>query len=247
MSCKRPTTFSYDPGSTEFVERRVPAPDTRQPGLEKFWGFQTADISSTTPTGCPSARTSASTWSSAATSPCGSITATATRSSVPEAVLPKVGAAGTVDLQKPTAEISKSAESPQGTVLLLDEPETIARKFKRAVTDTGTDVEFDPEKKPGVSNLLAILAATGRRPEDLAGGYSQYGPLKADAADHGDRAGPARTGALPGPRRRSRGRAGHTPARGREGGGGRRRHPHPGEGCGGIAVPQLTGTRILCR
>ncbi len=44
VSCKRPTTFSYDPGSREFVERRLPAPDTRQPGLEKFWGFQTADI-----------------------------------------------------------------------------------------------------------------------------------------------------------------------------------------------------------
>jgi tryptophanyl-tRNA synthetase len=102
---------------------------------------------------------------------------------VPEAVLPKVGAR-IMDLQKPTAKMSKSAESPQGTVLLLDEPDSIARKFKRAVTDTGTDVEFDPEKKPGVSNLLAILAAaTGRRPEDLAGGYSQYGPLKADAAD----------------------------------------------------------------
>jgi tryptophanyl-tRNA synthetase len=102
---------------------------------------------------------------------------------VPEAVLPKVGAR-IMDLQKPTAKMSKSAESPQGTVLILDPPDAIARKFKRAVTYTGTEVSFDPEKKPGVSNLLAILAAaTGRRPEDLADGYSQYGPLKADAAD----------------------------------------------------------------
>ncbi|HEX2119223.1 MAG TPA: tryptophan--tRNA ligase, partial [Acidimicrobiales bacterium] len=87
-------------------------------------------------------------------------------------------------LQRPIGKMSKSAESPQGTVLVLDEPAVIERKFKRAVTDTGTDVVFDPEKKPGVSNLLQILgAATGSRPEDLAGGYTQYGPLKADTAE----------------------------------------------------------------
>jgi tryptophanyl-tRNA synthetase len=101
---------------------------------------------------------------------------------VPEAVLPKVGAR-IMDLQRPTAKMSKSADSPQGTVLVLDEPAVIERKFKRAVTDTGTEVVYDPETKPGVANLLAILAAaTGQRPEDVAGGYSQYGPLKADAA-----------------------------------------------------------------
>jgi tryptophanyl-tRNA synthetase len=101
---------------------------------------------------------------------------------VPEAVLPKVGSR-IMDLQKPTAKMSKSAESPQGTVLVLDEPEVIEKKFKRAVTDTGSEVVYDPEKKPGVANLLAILAAaTGRRPEDVAGGYSQYGPLKTDTA-----------------------------------------------------------------
>jgi tryptophanyl-tRNA synthetase len=102
---------------------------------------------------------------------------------VPEAVLPKVGAR-IMDLQKPTAKMSKSADSPQGTVLVLDPPEVIARKFKRAVTDTGAEVVYDPEKKPGVANLLAILAAaTGRRPDDVAQGYSQYGPLKADTAE----------------------------------------------------------------
>jgi tryptophanyl-tRNA synthetase len=102
---------------------------------------------------------------------------------IPEAVLPKVGAR-IMDLQKPTAKMSKSADSPQGTVLVLDPPEVIARKFKRAVTDTGSEVSFDPEKKPGVANLLAILAAaTGRRPDDVAEGYTQYGPLKADTAE----------------------------------------------------------------
>jgi tryptophanyl-tRNA synthetase len=102
---------------------------------------------------------------------------------IPEATLPGVGAR-VMDLQRPTAKMSKSAESPQGTVLVLDDPATIARKFKRAVTDTGTDVAFDPEKKPGVSNLLSILgAATRRRPADVAQGYTQYGPLKADTAE----------------------------------------------------------------
>jgi tryptophanyl-tRNA synthetase len=88
-----------------------------------------------------------------------------------------------MDLQHPTAKMSKSADSPQGTVLVLDEPAAIERKLKRAVTDTGSDVSFDPDKKPGVANLLQILAAaTGRRPADVAEGYSQYGPLKADTA-----------------------------------------------------------------
>jgi tryptophanyl-tRNA synthetase len=102
---------------------------------------------------------------------------------VPEAALPKVGAR-VMDLQKPTAKMSKSADSPQGTVLVLDEPDVIRRKFKRAVTDTGADVVFDPATRPGVSNLLQILAAaTGGDPAKLAAGYSQYGPLKADTAD----------------------------------------------------------------
>jgi tryptophanyl-tRNA synthetase len=99
---------------------------------------------------------------------------------VPQAAVPKVGAR-VMDLQNPTAKMSKSADSPQGTVLVLDPPEVIVRKFKRAVTDSGSDVVFDPETRPGVSNLLSILAAaTGRSPVDVAADYSQYGPLKAD-------------------------------------------------------------------
>ena len=102
---------------------------------------------------------------------------------VPEAGVPKVGAR-IMDLQDPTGKMGKSLDSPQGTVYLLDDPDAIARKIKRAVTDTGADVVYDPEHKPGVSNLLEILgAATGRTPAEAAAGYSQYGPLKADTAD----------------------------------------------------------------
>lgn len=101
---------------------------------------------------------------------------------VPEAEIPTV-AARVMDLQNPLAKMSKSVLSPQGVVRMLDEPEVIERKIRRAVTDTGTDVEYDPEGKPGVSNLLGILAAcTGEDPRRLATRYSQYGPLKADVA-----------------------------------------------------------------
>jgi len=104
---------------------------------------------------------------------------------VPEAFIAKSGAK-IVDLQNPTAKMSKSADSPQGTVLALDSPDAIERKFKRAVTDADTGdgaVRYDPETKPGVSNLLTVLAmATGRAVDDIAGEYTQYGPLKADTA-----------------------------------------------------------------
>jgi tryptophanyl-tRNA synthetase len=101
---------------------------------------------------------------------------------VPEAVMPPVGAR-IADLQEPRRKMSKSAESPQGTILVLDDPATIERKVRRAVTDSGTEVVYDPERKPGVSNLLTILAAaTGRTPEECAAGYDRYGPLKADTA-----------------------------------------------------------------
>ena len=67
---------------------------------------------------------------------------------------------------------------------MLDDPKVIERKIKRAVTDTDGEVRYDPEAKPGVSNLLSILAAaTGGDPEALAERYAQYGPLKADTAE----------------------------------------------------------------
>lgn len=101
---------------------------------------------------------------------------------VPAHVIPKAGAR-VMDLQNPDDKMSKSLESA-GTVGVLEDPEAVARKFKRAVTDSDGEVRYDPEAKPGVSNLLGILAsATGRTPESVADDYTQYGPLKSDTAD----------------------------------------------------------------
>lgn len=101
---------------------------------------------------------------------------------IPKATYPAAGAR-VMDLQDPTAKMSKSADSAAGTVLLHDDPKVIERKFKRAVTDNDAEVRYDVAAKPGVSNLLSILgAATGRTPDEAAVGYTQYGPLKADTA-----------------------------------------------------------------
>jgi tryptophanyl-tRNA synthetase len=102
---------------------------------------------------------------------------------VPEAAIPTAGAR-VMDLQTPTNKMSKSLDSPQGTILVLEDLSAVAKKIKRAVTDTDNDVRYDVAAKPGVSNLLSILAAaTGGDPEQLADAYTQYGPLKADTAD----------------------------------------------------------------
>jgi tryptophanyl-tRNA synthetase len=101
---------------------------------------------------------------------------------VPDAAIPKVGGL-VMDLQDPTKKMSKSRSSPQGKVLLLEPPEAITKKIKRAVTDNESDVRYDREAKPGVANLLELLSvATGKSPESLADQYDQYGPLKSDAA-----------------------------------------------------------------
>ncbi len=97
---------------------------------------------------------------------------------VPEAAIPAVGAR-VMDLQHPERKMSKSVESPLGTIAVLDEPGEIERKVKKAVTDTDGEVRYDPEAKPGLSNLLELLAAaTDRRPEEVAAGYARYGDLK---------------------------------------------------------------------
>ena len=100
---------------------------------------------------------------------------------LPKAVTPKAGAR-VMDLQNPENKMSKSASGDAGIVYMLDEPAAIERKFKRAVTDSDSVVAYDREKKPGVANLLEILAtATDSSPSAVATKYSQYGPLKSDA------------------------------------------------------------------
>ncbi len=111
-----------------------------------------------------------------------------------------------MDLQSPTDKMSGSEEaSTAGRIDLLDAPETIEKKIKRAVTDTDNEVRFDVESKPGVSNLLSVLgASTATDPELLADQFDLYGPLKADDCRSGDRAPASRAAAL----RRARGRPG---------------------------------------
>jgi tryptophanyl-tRNA synthetase len=87
------------------------------------------------------------------------------------------------DLQDPTAKMSKSASSPAGIVDLLDDPKTSAKKIRSAVTDSGREVTFDEQNKPGVSNLLTIYSAlTGKTIVDLVAEYDGrgYGDLKKD-------------------------------------------------------------------
>lgn len=89
-----------------------------------------------------------------------------------------------LDLQDPSAKMSKSA--PSGCVFLLDTPKQISKKIKSAVTDSDTEVRYDPEKKPGVSNLITILAAaSGRSVADVTAEFEggMYGPLKVATAD----------------------------------------------------------------
>lgn len=102
---------------------------------------------------------------------------------VPEAAVPTVGAR-VMDLQDPTRKMSKSVSSPLGTVLLLDPPEVIIRKIRKAVTDTDGEVRYDRQAKPGIANLLELLAvSTERTPTEVAGSYHRYGDLKQDAGE----------------------------------------------------------------
>jgi tryptophanyl-tRNA synthetase len=90
------------------------------------------------------------------------------------------------DLQDPSVKMSKSASTPKGLINLLDEPKATAKKVKSAVTDTDTVIRFDPENKPGVSNLLTIMSTlTGTSVPDLERSYEGklYGALKTDLAE----------------------------------------------------------------
>ena len=140
---------------------------------------------STRPTACPSARTSASTSSSPAISRSGSTRRFGQAFTVPEPYIPP-GAAKIQDLQDPTAKMSKSGSTPAGIVNLLDDPKVNAKKIRSAVTDAEREIRYDPEHKPGVSNLLTIYAAlTDRKISELEGEYAGrgYGDLKKDLAE----------------------------------------------------------------
>ncbi|MBS9533901.1 tryptophan--tRNA ligase [Mycobacterium sp. M1] len=104
---------------------------------------------------------------------------------VPEPMIVK-GTAKIYDLADPTAKMSKSAATDAGLISLLDDPARSAKKIRSAVTDSDREIRFDPETKPGVSNLLTIQSAvTGVAVEKLVDGYAGrgYGDLKKETAD----------------------------------------------------------------
>jgi tryptophanyl-tRNA synthetase len=91
-----------------------------------------------------------------------------------------------LDLQDPTSKMSKSASSPAGIIEMLDDPKVSAKKIRSAVTDSGSEVTFDAEEKPGISNLLTIYSAlTGREIPDLEAEYAGrgYGDFKKDLGE----------------------------------------------------------------
>ncbi|MEO3775422.1 tryptophan--tRNA ligase [Micromonospora sp. B11E3] len=90
------------------------------------------------------------------------------------------------DLQDPTAKMSKSSSSPAGIIDLLEDPARSAKKIRSAVTDTGREIVFDTETKPGIANLLTIYSAlSGRSIDDLVAAYAGkgYGDLKKDLGE----------------------------------------------------------------
>jgi tryptophanyl-tRNA synthetase len=107
---------------------------------------------------------------------------------LPSAILPPV-AARVMDLQEPTRKMSKSATSEKGLVHVLDAPDRVLAKFRSAVTDSDGEVRLDRAGKPGVTNLLEILAATtGRSAQEVADAHAGdgYGALKSAVAEAAD-------------------------------------------------------------
>jgi tryptophanyl-tRNA synthetase len=104
---------------------------------------------------------------------------------VPEGVYPKTGGR-VMNLQEPSVKMSKSRGAESGTVLMLDPPETVRKKVRSAVTDSGSEVRYDPEEKPGISNLIELMTVvTGDSIQDVEARYdgSGYGQFKSDVAD----------------------------------------------------------------
>jgi tryptophanyl-tRNA synthetase len=104
---------------------------------------------------------------------------------LPEGIFPEIGAR-IMDLQDPARKMSTTGSTELGTVGILDPPDVLAQKFKGAVTDSGRGVRFDPETKPGVSNLIAILnVATGEPVDAIEERFEGrgYAAFKKDVAD----------------------------------------------------------------
>jgi len=103
---------------------------------------------------------------------------------VPEPYIPKAGAS-IKSLQDPEKKMSKSDENPNGSIFLLDDPDTVTKKIKRAVTDSGTTIEFD-ETRPAISNLLSIYQIlTERSAEECVAHFEGkgYGQFKTELAE----------------------------------------------------------------
>lgn len=103
---------------------------------------------------------------------------------VPDPYIPKAGAS-IKSLQDPSKKMSKSDENPAGSIFLTDDADTIAKKFKRAVTDSGTDIKFD-ETRPAINNLLTIYQlVTGKTPDECEANFEGkgYGHFKTELAD----------------------------------------------------------------
>ena len=104
---------------------------------------------------------------------------------VPDAYIVKESAR-IMDLQDPTSKMSKSTSSPKGLVDLMEDPARIAKNIRSAVTDTDAEIRYDPEGKPGVSNLLVMHAVLSGTPvEEVAAGFAGrgYGDLKKEVAE----------------------------------------------------------------
>jgi tryptophanyl-tRNA synthetase len=104
---------------------------------------------------------------------------------VPKGVYPETGGR-VMNLQEPAVKMSKSRGAESGTLLMLDPPDTIRKKLKTAVTDSGNEVSHDPEEKPGISNLIELMTVvTGDSIKDIESRYDGkgYGDFKSDVAD----------------------------------------------------------------
>jgi tryptophanyl-tRNA synthetase len=103
---------------------------------------------------------------------------------IPDAYIPPVGAK-IMSLQEPMKKMSKSDENAAGSIFLLDDPDTITKKIKRAVTDSGTDIKFDDER-PAITNLLTIYhLLTGKSNEECEAHFAGkgYGHFKTELAE----------------------------------------------------------------